>query len=233
MISLIALTMWRYPPFLDFLSYVVELSVIDEVIIINNNVSETPNHAILNHPKIRVEYCDPNIYVCPGWNKGVELAKNEKICIINDDVIVDLKIFIAANRFMSVTENFGCLGIEPGTYNNQVKPYDGVLEIVPESKVLNTCGFAWVFFTLKSNYVVVPSEFKIFYSDTINWMSQRFANRTNYLVRNCFFYTPDGRGATTNKTLKENMPIYMVDYGVNNEDLAYKKWLEEKTKERK
>ena len=230
MISLIALTMWRYPPFLDFLEYVIELPVIGEVILINNNARETPDHRVLKHPKLRMQSFEENIFVCPAWNLAVKMSKFDRICFLNDDVIVDLKIFLAANRFMDTNKEFGCLGIEPGVKPDQHKVTDGVLEIVEWKDVENAYGFAWIFFMLKENYIETPEEIKLFYSDTINLVGQSIRKKINYFVRNCFFYTPnDGVGcATTSKLVQsEKFPVYMVFPGVNNEDIAYKKWEEE------
>lgn len=224
MISLIALTMWRYPPFLDFLEYVIELPVIGEVILINNNAKETPEHKVLSHPKLRMQSFEENIYVCPAWNLAVKLSKFDRICFLNDDVIVDLKIFLAANKFMDENKEFGCLGIEPGVKENQCKITDGVLEIVSESQVKDAYGYAWVLFMLKQNYIETPEEIKLFYSDQINWIGQHIRRKRNYFVRNCFFSTPnEGKGCTTTGKLTKS-PVYSVSEGLTNEDVAYRKW---------
>ena len=46
MISYIVPTMWKYEPFPDFISDIIEHPLIGEVIIIDNNFNERPNHSI-------------------------------------------------------------------------------------------------------------------------------------------------------------------------------------------
>ena len=46
--------MWYAPEFCDFLTKIVELPIVAEVVIINNNVKETPDHIALKNHKIRM-----------------------------------------------------------------------------------------------------------------------------------------------------------------------------------
>ena len=80
MISIIVPAVWGYDPFCNFLLDLVELTVIGEIIIINNNVDKTPKHDVLSHQKVHVYNQKENILVNPAWNLGVSLAKNDKIC---------------------------------------------------------------------------------------------------------------------------------------------------------
>ena len=57
MISVVVPTLWKYEPFLDFVSSLVQVGTIGEIIIINNNQSATPIHDVLSHPKVKLINC--------------------------------------------------------------------------------------------------------------------------------------------------------------------------------
>ncbi len=57
MLTVITPTMWAHEPFLDNLKSLVALDSIDEIIIIDNNQTETPSDDVLHHAKVRVHKC--------------------------------------------------------------------------------------------------------------------------------------------------------------------------------
>ncbi len=101
MISVIIPTMWKYKPFIRFLADLTWVSSIGEIIIIDNNPSERPSTDLFLHPLINMITHGHNIYVNPAWNLGVEKSKHDKICLLNDDVIVDLKLFNRMETFLN------------------------------------------------------------------------------------------------------------------------------------
>ena len=113
--------MWQYDQFCDNLSYILKLPVVDEIIIINNFIQETPDHPVLTHPKVRLINQEKNIFVNPAWNLGVKLARNDKLVFLSDDVIVDLKVFFKVDEFL--TEDIGVLtmGISHDIYHIQAE----------------------------------------------------------------------------------------------------------------
>lgn len=187
MLSVVVPTMWRYSPFLDFLSNLVKLDVIGEVIIINNDIFATPAHKVLANKKITLVNCERNIYVNPAWNLGVKMSQFDKICIINDDVTVDLKLFYKMNEFIS--PDMGTAGIVAGDPNLGQPPFvNGSIDIVPWNGEF-MYGFGNMFFIHKSNWIDIPSQLKIYYGD--NWVfdTQLFVNRkNNYMITNTFFH---------------------------------------------
>ena len=100
MLSVIVPTMWCHEPFLDFLQLVLEQDSVGEVIIINNDVSVTPESEVLSHEKIRMHNCEKNIYVAPAWNLGAELARFDKFCFLSDDLDVNIDVFNRADEFL-------------------------------------------------------------------------------------------------------------------------------------
>jgi hypothetical protein len=181
-------TMWKYPPFLDFIQDLVDFELVGEVIIHNNNVAETPNHPVLNHSKVR-HYAHPqNIFVNPVFNHGVRTAQHSRICLMNDDVIFDLRIFYRVHDIL--TENTGIVGICPGLSEFKQIPFEcGATKIVPWTGQ-HTFGFGCLMFVHREAYIPIPDTFHLYYGD--NWIFDTAlrSGRTNYLITDAFYYTP-------------------------------------------
>lgn len=200
MISVVVPAAWGFEPFCDFLSTVVELNVIGEVIIINNNVAKTPTHTVLNHEKIRMYNQEKNIFVNPAWNLGVSLAKYDKICVLSDDVLIDLRLFIEADRF--ITSKIGILGIglKYDVFRLHNQQFDmakienvivtGNLKFKAFGETSEALGFGSLFFIHKDNWIEIPSEFKLYWGDTWIFELQTALGRLNYFINDCFYYSP-------------------------------------------
>jgi len=177
--------MWKYDPFCDFLSEVVKLPVVGEIILINNNIQATPNHVALEDPKITIVNVPKNIYVNPAWNLGVTLSKFDKLCFLSDDVIVDLNAFTKADEFL--TEDMGVIGICQGHQEFGQPPVtDGSINIV-EGKGINPFGLGSLFFIHKNNWIEIPEEFRIWFGDEYVYRKQ---TKTNYRIINCNYHSP-------------------------------------------
>lgn len=191
MISIITPTMWQFLPYLDFLTYLLDLPVIGEVIIINNNKEATPEHGALTHYKVRMITPEENIYVNPAWNLGAREAKNRNLCFLSDDVIVDMRVFPKVNDFMeNADDTLGMTYICPG-YADQQQPVVTTGEIEIETGVVtNRYGYGALFFIRKEDYDPIPEQFKVWFGDHFLFMFMQEKKKTNYYIKNCFFYTP-------------------------------------------
>lgn len=177
--------MWRFAPFLDFLSVVVQLDIIGEVIIIDNDTAATPNHEVLTHPKVKLYDLGKNIYVNPAYNFGVAVSRYNRICILNDDIIVDIKLFhkihkvFKPNQFYNISYDASC-GL----------PVTGEIDLVPWHEGVTGGNGGSLMFIHKSDWIDIPGGLDICYGD--NWlndvMQTRF--RQNFIIKNTFFYTP-------------------------------------------
>lgn len=197
--------MWKYPPFLDFVEAVVDLSCVGEYIIINNDFFNTPKHDVLRHPKVKLKNSIKNIYVNPAWNLGVSLAQYEHLCILNDDATLDLRAFFKTDKFLtknSEKHNVGLVGICPGWAGyGQPTITDGTVSIVNEG-----IGMGWgtCFFLYKKNWIPIPDNIKIFWGDVWVLYTQSIThNKTIWAIQNCFFHTPHNTTWKRNKTLEE------------------------------
>lgn len=201
MLTVVIPTMWRYKPFVSFLNNLCKLDVIDEIILINNDSYNTPWDELRITDKIKWIDKKTNLFVNPSWNLGVELASNSNICIINDDVMVDFKIFIIMDEFMTHNKsNFGLAGIHPGDANyNQIPFTTGSIDLIPwQNKMISSSagmrfGLGTLFFVRKENWIPIPEEMKFYYGDDWAFETVRIAGKHNYLITNCLYHTPNAQ----------------------------------------
>lgn len=214
MITITIPTMWNFEPFLDFISDLVELNIISKIIIINNNRQKTPQHTVLNHHKINLIDVEKNIYVNPAWNLGVQLSDTEWVCIMNDDLIFDAKIFY---KILTLQDsNVGAIGLNSGKIEfGQTPVTTGEINFEPYTNQ-NCQGFGELIFIKKSTWVDIPEEIKIAFGDNFIFDSHYFKGRQNYFMSNMFHY--HAVSLTSTKIWKEEtLNVY------NQEKLAYEK----------
>ena len=181
-------TMWRAAQqFTKFLVELCEYELVGEIIIIDNDNDAEPDD-FQDHPKIKRFVPGENIYVNPAWNLGVEVAQYSRICIVNDDVSFDLKLF---DRLADlITPAAGVFGLCPGDpIFNHPPVTNGAIDIIPWTGQ-HTHGFGCLMFLHRSNWAAIPEELKIYYGDNYIFDQQLAQGRTNYLITNLLFSTP-------------------------------------------
>jgi glycosyltransferase involved in cell wall biosynthesis len=185
--SIVIPTMWKYKPFIGFLKDLVEFPLVDEVIIINNNSKETPDNEILKHDKIKLNDFGENIYVNPAWNLGVKQSRNKQVCIVNDDIIFDLRLFYRVNEVM--TQYTGVLGLCPGVSPDQPQFVNGSINIIPwtGNRIL---GFGCLMFVHQDWWIDIPPDLNVYFGD--NWIFDTciMNGRPNYLITDLLHRTP-------------------------------------------
>jgi hypothetical protein len=215
MFSVIIPTMWRFDPFCTFLEDLIALSNIGEVIIINNDKDKTPQVPVLRNHKIKMWYFDDNIGVNPAWNYGVSKAYSDKIAIVNDDIIFDLKLFSKIEDL--VTPDKGVYGICPGEkLFGQTQVSKGLIDFVPTKENYSNethFGFGQLMIMNKKNWIPIPDGLKIYWGDNFIYMTQLIKTRCNYMITDMFHYTPC---ATTTSQLKDTDTI------IRQEGLIYR-----------
>ena len=200
MISYVVPTLWRYPPFPDFLLDVCEHPLVSDVVLINNQADQTPDHPVIHHPKINHQSFGRNIFVNPAWNLGVAASKSDIICIANDDIIFDLRVFKRIQEHM--TPERGTYGVSSST------PVDGDIWFEPHTNQ-SVFGFGQLFFVHRQNWCMIPAELNIYYGDNFVFDTHKSRLGTNYLIKNLFHYTPY---ATSSKDFRHRLdpehPVY-------------------------
>lgn len=172
MISVIIPTMWLAEGLLDRLHQLSLIAEVGEIILIDN--SETPPD--LEIPKLVHIREYKNTYVNPAWNKGVELSKHDRLCIMNDDIGFEDDLFSQVEPHIS--EDKGMIGL----YEFDGVPYrdeDKLFKLV-DTKRWRGMGYACLFFIHKKSYVEIP-EMKIWYGDDYLFHCN---TKTNYYMAN-------------------------------------------------
>lgn len=181
MISVVVPTMWKFAPFLDFLVDVVNCSFVSDVVLINNHKDATPQHDIFDHPKLMVLDYGKNIFVNPAWNVGVMHTKSNIVCLANDDIIYDLRVF--KKVLNNYQEDHGCYGIS-SRMNVQ-----GDIEFLP-ALGNDLFGYGQLMFIHKNKWIDIPPELNVWYGDNFLFDMMIKYNYTNYIIKNLLCYTP-------------------------------------------
>lgn len=186
MISVVVPTMWKYLPFLDFIKDIVTVDTVSELIIIDNAPDVTPKNDILDHKKVNMISFGKNIFVNPAWNYGVNISKSDIVCILNDDLTFDLRLFGKIVDFM--TPEIGVIGLSEGRVEYGQTPITtGSIDFEPF--VNQSCfGFGELMFVHKKHWRDIPEGLDIGFGDNFIFDQYLFSGRQNYFITNMNHY---------------------------------------------
>jgi len=198
--SVIIPTMWRAKEFIKIaLGNYCNHPLVDEIILIDNDTNKTPDWDILNNPKIRSFKQERNIFVNPAWNFGVAVAKNNKLCIVNDDIVFDPKLFDKVYELV-VPQN-GTIGMVTGEEKfNHPPTTDGSISFKVWNMGDNTHGFGQLMFLHKNNWKPILDGLNIYYGDEFIFYQDILNNRKIRQIYN-FFYDTIFAATTSDKSL--------------------------------
>lgn len=132
-----------------------------ELIIIDNANSDFKDR----DSRITVIKVKKNIFVNPAWNIGATLTKNKYICLLNDDISLNINCLL--NNFEKMVEvdpNFGMIGLYKRNFN--VDDYNSDSDKLQLVELDNRpFGFGCMMILKKENYVTIPDIFKVFFGD--------------------------------------------------------------------
>ncbi len=178
MVSIIIPTLWKsdciYETIRDFSFCNVEGP---ELIIIDNANSdhnfEAKGLTLVKQPE--------NIFVNPAWNLGVELAKNNTICLLNDDITINLETLF--NNIPHFPE-YGIIGFDANRNLTQtLNRDDDVWEL--EEASCRSLGFGCMMIMPKAHYEPIPPELKIYFGDDmLYWLNKDHFKRKIYNIKN-------------------------------------------------
>lgn len=139
-----------------------------------------------------------NTYVNPAWNKGVRLAKEDKLLIINDDVITDLGIIDFMHDL--ITEDKGMIGAGESCWNPL-----GDDETVGLNEIIDRKPrYGSLFFIHKNSYRTIPEQLKVWYGD--DWLFYK-SGKPRYEIVNW----PMGGGGSQTVDLPQFHQLKMND----------------------
>ncbi len=180
MISVIIPTLWRSPYVGDLIKYLSAIPEVGEIIIIDNDNPNSIKYA--DHmAKLRVIENPENNYVNPSWNQGVNAAKYDKLCILNDDVIIPSNVFTLMNTCLS--ENIGMVGLAHSLFDNIQSNSSDLVENQPiclyKSNRRNF-GYGCCIFIHRNSYTHIPDGLRIQYGD--DWLFYS-SDKQNYVLQ--------------------------------------------------
>jgi hypothetical protein len=161
--------MWKCNRFQQTLRELSAHELVGEIILIDN----TTNDLKIELPKLIHILEGKNTYVNPAWNKGVKLAKYDKLLILNDDIWMDWRIL--NSLYDVVTSEIGLIGLDENAINIEKTEEVFGLELTPN----RNGGFGCCMFVHKENYSTIPNDMKIWGGD--DWL---FVNCLNKIKNN-------------------------------------------------
>lgn len=175
-ISVVIPTLWRAADLTrKSISLLNNNNIINDIIIISN--SPAPDD-ILENKKIRLINPGKNIYVNPSWNLGVNQAVNNKICIMNDDVVINDDVFRKISKISM--EKYGIIGMHKDNFLQ--KSHIGKINEIYLSFKMNY-GFGTVMFFDKTSYYVIPENLKIYCGDSYLYDMNRLHGKKNLVIK--------------------------------------------------
>jgi hypothetical protein len=206
-ISVIVPTMWMPHTFPYMMQQYNDCSSVGQIIIINNNVSATPELPELS--KLIMLNQEENIYVNPAWNLGAETAEEEILCIINDDLVVPY--FEALCEFVISHESLlGCMGPHKSCLRHPHNECDFKLQR-RRSITLKHTYFGPMMFLKRENYQTIPTEEypegwgKVWSGDHHIWRT----NLPRHIIKG--FYVGGQKAKTVNHLRSLGDPHVVVD----------------------
>lgn len=221
--SVVIPTMWMANLFfLPMLKNLVKREEVGEVIIIDNNFVNRPNDKILNHEKINLVDFGKNIYYNKSMNVGVEKAKFELLCLMNDDIVFDTIIFKVVSHIItnkSELQNIiGMIYPHPELFNK----FDlGQSNLIKELKLVDCVqridGFGCCMIMLKSRYVPIPQELVQHFGDVWLHNNQLKNGKKNFWLYNWIVGT---KMRTTTEKVPEIKDVIANDWKIANKTFS-------------
>jgi FkbM family methyltransferase len=185
--SVVMPTMWRCTELtLRLLNSLVNHALVGEIRIINNDKDRTPDWEGFNNPKVKVYTPESNIGVNPAWNIGVEDANNDKICIVNDDIVFDTMLF---DKIVDkIIPGGGVYGIINGDPNmGQPVTTDGSIDFIEWKPGDIIHSFGQLMFVHKKNWEYIPEELIINFGDNYILHTHLLKKQKIILIYNIVF----------------------------------------------
>ncbi len=164
--------------------------IVSEIILINNKV-DTPLE--ISGSKVHLYTPKENLFVNESWNQGVEMAHENNVLLLNDDLLVpDNFCSMIVNSQILNQKTTGLVGLSPAIINQFSSNVDTLekpglivepkLEFVPLNIYLGTGDWGSAIFTNKNNFYKIPSDLKIIFGDNYILKKNRENGKQNYSI---------------------------------------------------
>lgn len=182
MISFIIPTLWKCDKLNESINQFITADIPNSELIIIDNSSEEKN--LSTKQKITVVEPGHNIGVNPAWNLGVEIAKNDLICLLNDDITFNFKTLKTNLSTIEIMSPECVIGFDAN--ENFSDELNDDLEIFHFKKApCRSLGFGCMMILSKKNYIKIDERMKVFCGDDlIYWWNNDKHGRTIYNITN-------------------------------------------------
>ena len=179
MISFIVPTMWKNPSRLRDIIHDYKRAAIPnaEFILIDNN------HGCYLEPEITILVAKENLFVNKSWNIGVDIAKSDIVCLLNDDIEINFQTI--KNNLDEINNlDFGIIGFHAnknlGTdFNTNIDKFEF------KEAECRYLGFGCMMFIRKENYIKIDERLRIFFGDDLlYWWNRDKHGRKIYIIDN-------------------------------------------------
>lgn len=179
MISFIVPTMWKEPKRLvDTIDDYKRADIPNaEFILIDNN------HGCYLDPDLSILIPKENLYVNKSWNIGVDIAKNNIVCLLNDDIQINFQTI--KNNLDAINNlDFGIIGFDAN--KNLGTDFNTNIDVFEFKQAeCRYLGFGCMMFIRKENYVKIDERLRIFFGDDIlYWWNKDKNGRPIYVIEN-------------------------------------------------
>jgi len=167
-------SMWRRPVFtLDALKYYLTLEEITKIIIIDNDFTRRPKSEVFDSNKIKILDYGENLYVNESWNRGMQNAGEDLICICNDDIKIDKLAIALISEFESLNPNaIDLIGVSNDVRTKCFGICRFKMDLTKNIGLQAGGLFGIAMFIRKKNYKQIPKDLKVWFGD-------------DYIARNC------------------------------------------------
>lgn len=163
MFTVVIPTMWRADELYKTIDTLNNSDIIDEIIIINNNRHKRIDlDKVSLSDKFKIITPHDNLFVGESWNLGVRYAKNELVCLLNDDIILRNDVGFRAVLNYGFKE-CSIIGLGSWAIVDSLAETNDTITIY-ESKYMDY-GYGVCMFFNKSDYTIIPPELKLSYTD--------------------------------------------------------------------
>jgi hypothetical protein len=179
MISFVVPTMWKSKDTLYNMLHAYKKANITnaEFILINNS------RGCYVDTEITVLIPKENLYVNKAWNIGVEIAKNNIVCLLNDDIEIN---FEAIKHNLNAINNldFGIIGFNSNkNLGTELNSDTDTFEF--KEAECRYLGFGCMMFIRKQNYIKIDERLRIFFGDDLlYWWNRDKNDRKIYTIDN-------------------------------------------------
>jgi hypothetical protein len=199
MISFIVPTIWKsnntlYPMIESYVR--AEISGAEFILIDNA-------HGCYLHPQITTLTSKENLYVNKSWNIGVQIARNEYVCLLNDDIEISFET-IKHNLDKIKNLDFGIIGFDANQNLSETVDYP-IYDFKFEEVECRPLGFGCMMIMKKENYIPIDERLKIFFGDDIlYWWNKDKNGKKIYTIPNLKVH---GALAVSSKDYENEMQI--------------------------